>query len=61
MMMMMMMMIDDEFRFNDMSTHEGHLSQNGLLTWYGTEMAIIIRHMSGIFFTTEDILVIILG
>ena len=24
---------DDEFRFNDASTHEGHLRQNGELTW----------------------------
>ena len=25
---------DDEFRFNDPSTHEGHLHQNGVLTWF---------------------------
>ena len=25
---------DDEFRFNDVSTHEGHLRQNGELTWF---------------------------
>ena len=24
---------DDEFRFNDASTHEGHLRQNGELTF----------------------------
>ena len=24
---------DDELRFNDASTHEGHLHQNGVLTW----------------------------
>ena len=24
----------DEFRFNNMSTHEGHLHQNGVLTWF---------------------------
>ena len=26
---------DDEFRFNVMSTHEGYLRQNGILTWSG--------------------------
>ena len=33
---------DDEFRFNSEATHEGHLHQNGILTWFGIEMAIII-------------------
>ena len=28
---------DDEFRFNDASTHEGHLRQNGELTWFCSE------------------------
>ena len=34
---------DDEFRFNDASTHEGHLRQNGELTWFCNE-TIIISH-----------------
>ena len=34
---------DDEFRFNNASTHEGHLRQNGELTWFCNEM-IIISH-----------------
>ena len=25
---------DDEFRFKNASTHEGHLRQNGVLTWF---------------------------
>ena len=25
---------DDQFRFNDASIHEGHLRQNGKLTWF---------------------------
>ena len=29
--------VDDEFRFNDASTHEGHLRQNGELTWFCSE------------------------
>ena len=33
---------DDEFRFKDMSTHEGHLLQDGILTWFCSEMAIMI-------------------
>ena len=32
---------DDEFRFNDASTHEGQLHQNGILTWFGIETAIL--------------------
>ena len=28
---------DDEFRFNDTSTHEGHLRQNGVLTWFSIQ------------------------
>ena len=35
---------DDEFRFNDASTHEGHLRQNGVLTWFCNEMALMISH-----------------
>ena len=37
---------DDEFRFNDASTHEGHLRQNGELTWFCSETIIMIRHRS---------------
>ena len=33
---------DNEFRFNDASNHEGHLSKNGILIWFGIETAIII-------------------
>ena len=33
---------DDEFRFNYASTHESHLRQNGVLTWYCNKRAIII-------------------
>ena len=36
---------DDESRFNDTSTHEGHLHQNGVLTWFCNEMAILISHI----------------
>ena len=36
---------DDEFRFNDTSTHEGHLHQNGVLTWFYNKMAIMISHI----------------
>ena len=35
---------DDEFRFNDASTHEGHWRQNGELTWFYNEMIIMISH-----------------
>ena len=35
---------DDEFRFNDTSTHEGHLRQNGELTWFCNDMIIMISH-----------------
>ena len=31
---------DEESRFNDASTHEGHLRQNGVLTWFGIETDI---------------------
>ena len=37
----MMMM----FRFNDASTHEGHLRPNGVLTWFCNETAIMINHI----------------
>ena len=36
---------DDESRFNDASTHEGHLRQNGKLTWFCNETAIKISHI----------------
>ena len=36
---------DDEFRFNDASPHEGHLRQNGKLTWFCDETAIKISHI----------------
>ena len=35
---------DDKFRFNDASTHEGHLRQNGELTWFCNETIIMISH-----------------
>ena len=35
---------DDEFRFNDASTHEGHLRQNGELTWFCIETIIMISY-----------------
>ena len=35
---------DDEFRLNDASTHEGHLRQNGELTWFCSETIIMISH-----------------
>ena len=35
---------NDEFRFNDASTHEGHLRQNGELTWFCNETIIMISH-----------------
>ena len=35
---------DDEFRFNDASIHEGHLRQNGELTWFCNETIIMISH-----------------
>ena len=36
---------DDEFGFNDASTHEGHLRQNGELTWFYNETVIMISHI----------------
>ena len=36
---------DDEFRFNDASTHEGHLRQNGELTWFCNETIIMMSCM----------------
>ena len=36
---------DDEFRFNDASTHEGPSRQNGELTWYCNETVIMISHI----------------
>ena len=36
---------DDEFRFNNASTYEGHLCQNGELTWFCNEMVIMISHI----------------
>ena len=38
-------LFDDEFRFNDTSTYEGHLRQIGILTWFGTETAIIMSYI----------------
>ena len=35
---------DDEFRFNDASTHEGHLLQNVELTWFCNETIILTSH-----------------
>ena len=35
---------DDEFRFNDTSTHEGHLRQNAELTWFCNQTIIMISH-----------------
>ena len=34
---------DDEFRFNDASTHEGHLRQSGELTWFCSETSHIVE------------------
>ena len=36
---------DDEFRFNDASTHEGHLRQNCELTWFCNEKVIMMSYM----------------
>ena len=36
---------DDAFRFNDASTHEGHLRQNGELTWFCNETVIMMSYM----------------
>ena len=36
---------NDEFRFNDASTHEGHLRQKGVLSWFCNETAIMIGHI----------------
>ena len=36
---------DDEFRFNDASTHKGHLRQNGELTLFCNETVIRISHI----------------
>ena len=36
---------DDEFRFKDLSTHEGHLLQNGILIWFCNETAIMMSFM----------------
>ena len=32
---------DDEFKFNDASTHEGHLRQNGELPWFCSETMLL--------------------
>ena len=34
---------NDEFGFNDPSTHEGHLHQKGILTWFSIERAVKIK------------------
>ena len=44
---------DDEFRFNDASTHEGHLRLNGELTWFCNVSAIMISHICIKFKTNE--------
>ena len=36
---------NDEFRFNDTSTHEGHLHQNGVLTRFFNETSLMISHI----------------
>ena len=36
---------DNEFRFNNASIHEGHLRQNGVLTWFCNETVIMISHI----------------
>ena len=36
---------DESFRFNDASTHEGHLHQDGVLTWFCNEMAKMISYI----------------
>ena len=36
---------DDEFGFNDTSTHEDHLRQNGVLLWFCNETAIMVSHI----------------
>ena len=33
---------DDSFGFNNASTHEGELCQNGILAWFCNETAIMI-------------------
>ena len=35
---------DDEFRFNDALTHEGHMRQNGISTWFGIKTAIMVSY-----------------
>ena len=42
---MVMMMMMNDFRFNDASTHDGHLRQNGVLTWFCNETDIMISHL----------------
>ena len=36
---------DDDFGFKDASTHEGHLCQNGKLTWFSIETAVMVSHI----------------
>ena len=35
---------DDELGFNDASTHEGHLCQNGIFTCFSIERAVMVSH-----------------
>ena len=35
---------DDKFRFNDTSTYEGHLCQNGVQTWFCNGMSIMMSY-----------------
>ena len=37
---------DEEFRLNNVSNHGCHLCQNGILIWFGIEMALIITSKS---------------
>ena len=34
---------DIEFRFNNASAYKSHLHQNGILTWFGIETAIMVK------------------
>ena len=36
---------DDEFGFNGASTHEGHLHQNGIISCFSIERAVMVSHI----------------
>ena len=36
---------DDVFGFNDASTHEGHLHQNGILTLFSIGRAVMVSYL----------------